>query len=162
MAVFPPTDVIERLGEMERPEVEGLRWTKREQWHITLRFFGEAEQGDVEGSLRGFRGSVASVRLGPVSRRLGARALVLPAAGLGELAAKAQTLTAHIGQPPGKREFTGHLTLARDRKRVPATVVGQPVEAEFQATEFWLVSSELHPDGARYTRLSHWPLEAAS
>ncbi len=73
-----------------------------------------------------------------------------------------RNLTADIGQPPGKREFTGHLTLARARKWVPGTVVGQPFEDEFQATEFWLVSSELHPDGARYTRLSHWSLEAAS
>ena len=162
LAVFPPADVIERLGEMERPEVEGVRWTKREQWHITLRFLGEAEQRDVEGSLRGFRGSVASVRLGPVSKRLGARVLVLPAAGLGELAAEVRNLTADIGQPPDRRDFTGHLTLARARKRVPGAVVGLPFEAEFRATELWLVASELHPGGARYTRLSHWPLEAVS
>ena len=162
LAVFPPADVIERLGEMERPEVEGVRWTKREQWHITLRFLGEAEQRDVEGSLRGFRGSVASVRLGPVSKRLGARVLVLPAAGLGELAAEVRNLTADIGQPPDRRDFTGHLTLARARKRVPGAVVGLPFEAEFRAPELWLVASELHPDGARYTRLSQWTLEAAS
>lgn len=162
LAVFPPADVVERLGEMERPEVEGVRWTKREQWHITLRFLGEAEAEDVNRSLRGFRGSAASVRLGPASRRLGARVLVLPASGLGELAAEVRTLTADIGQPPDKRDFTGHLTLARARKRIPATVVGLPFEAEFLATELWLVDSELHPDGARYTQLSHWPLEVAS
>lgn len=162
LAVFPPTDVVERLGELERPEVEGVRWTKREQWHITLRFLGEAEQRDVEGSLRGFRGPAASVRLGPVSRRLGARALVLPAAGLGEMAAEVRTLTEGIGQPPGRREFTGHLTLARARKRIPATVVGLSFEAEFLATEVWLVSSDLRPEGARYTRLRRWPLEAVS
>ena len=147
---------------MERPEVVGVRWTKREQWHVTLRFLGEAEAENVNRSLRGFRGSAASVRLGPASRRLGARVLVLPAAGLGELAVEVRALTADIGQPLGRREFTGHLTLARARKRVPGTVVGLTFEAEFQASELWLVSSELHPDGARYTRLSHWPLEAAS
>ena len=161
LAVFPPVDVVERLGEMERPEVEGLRWTNREQWHITLRFLGEAEPEEVAGSLEGFGGSASTVRLGPASKRLGARVLVLPAAGLNELAAEVGTQTASIGQPVGRRDFTGHLTLARTRKRVPGAVVGLPYTAEFQATQLWLVSSQLASDGARYTRLSHWPLEEA-
>lgn len=161
LAVFPPVEVVELLGGLERSEVEGLRWTGREQWHITLRFLGEAEQGDVEDSLREFRGSAASVRLGPASKRLGARVLVLPADGLSQLAAEVGARTAAVGQPLDRREFTGHLTLARARRRVPGTVVGQPFEAEFQANELWLVSSQLHPDGARYTRLRPWPLEGA-
>ena len=158
LAVFPPVEVVELLGGLERPQVEGLRWTRPEQWHITLRFLGETEQSEAEDSLRDFRGSASTVRLGPASRRLGARALVLPADGLSELAAEVEALTAAIGQPPDRREFTGHLTLARARRRVPATVVAQPFEADFLASELWLVSSQLHPDGARYTRLTHWPL----
>lgn len=161
LAVFPPLEVVELLGGLDRPEVEGLRWTVPEQWHITLRFFGETEQGEVEDSLRGFQGSASTVRLGPASRRLGARVLMLPADGLSELAAEVGARTAAIGQPPDRREFTGHLTLARARKRVPGTVVAQPFEAEFLARELWLVSSQLHPDGSRYSRLSHWPLEEA-
>ncbi|MYH71846.1 MAG: hypothetical protein F4153_04620, partial [Acidimicrobiia bacterium] len=82
LAVFPPPDVIVQLSQIDRPEVDGLRWTNREQWHITLRFMGEAESEGVEDSLRGFQGSASTVRLGPASRRLGWRALVLPAAGL--------------------------------------------------------------------------------
>ena len=161
LAVFPPADVIGRLSDLERPEIDGLRWTGREQWHITLRFLGEADQGDVEDSLRGFQGSSSTVRLGPASRRLGSRVLVLPAGELGGLAAEVRARTEDIGQPPERRDFIGHLTLARARKRVPGAAVGLPFEAEFQATELWLVSSQLHPDGARYTRLSHWPLEGA-
>ncbi len=160
LAVFPPTDVIDRLGGLERPAVDGLRWTGRVQWHVTLRFLGEAESGEVKSSLRGFQGSASTVRLGPASRRLGSRVLVLPAGGLGQLAAEVRARTEDIGQPPDRRGFTGHLTLARARKRIPATVVGLPFEAEFQAAELWLVSSELHPDGARYNRLSQWPLTA--
>ena len=152
---------MELLGRLERPVVEGLRWTGREQWHITLRFLGEAEQGDVEDGLLGFRGSASSVRLGPVSRRLGAGVLVLPADGLRELAAEVRARTEAVGQPPERREFTGHLTLARARKRVPGAVVGVPFDARFQATDLWLVSSRLRPDGARYTRLTRWPLEGA-
>ena len=162
LAVFPPVEVMELLDQLERPEAEGLRWTGWEQWHITLRFLGEAEQGEVEDSLRGFRGSASTVRLGPASKRLGARLLALPADGLSELAAEVQSRTEGIGQPPERRRFTGHLTLARARKRMPGTVVGLPFAAQFQATELWLVSSQLHPDGARYTRLCHWPLKGAS
>ena len=162
LAVFPPPDVIVQLSQIDRPEVDGLRWTNREQWHITLRFMGEAESEGVEDSLRGFQGSASTVRLGPASRRLGSRALVLPAAGLDQLAAELQTRTESIGQPPDRRPFTGHLTLARARKRVPNTVVGQSFAEDFRATHIWLVESQLHPDGARYTQLSQWPLDGAS
>lgn len=158
LAVFPPQDVVDRLAGLKQPEIQGLRWTRREQWHITLRFLGEAEPEDVEDSLRGFQGSAPTVRLGPASRRLGSRALVLPADGLSKLAAVVGTRTETIGQPLDRRSFTGHLTLARARKRVPSRGVGLPFEAEFQATEMWLVSSQLHSEGARYTRLTHWPL----
>lgn len=161
LAVFPPVEVMDLLGGLERPEVEGVRWTGREQWHITLRFLGEAEQGEAEDSLQGFRGPVSTVQLGPASRRLGARVLVLPADGLSELAAEVRARTAALGQPQDRRDFTGHLTLARARKRVPGIVVGLPFDAQFQATELCLVSSQLHPDGARYSRLSYWPLEGA-
>ena len=88
--------------------------------------------------------------------------LVMPANGLGELAGEVRARTQFIGQPPERRDFTGHLTLARARKRVPGSVVGLPFDAQFQATELWLVSRQLQPDGARYTWLSHWPLEGAS
>jgi 2'-5' RNA ligase len=159
LAVFPPDDVVERLDELERPEVEGLRWTRREQWHVTLRFFGEAEQADVEESLRGFQGSTSTVLLGPASRWLGARVLALPADGLDELAAEVRALTEAIGQAPERRNFTGHLTLARTRRRLPGGVVGLLFDARFRATELWLVSSQLHSSGARYTKLSNWPFE---
>ena len=158
LAVFPPEDVISQLGEMERAAVEGLRWTNSEQWHITLRFMGEAEPEDVEDILRWFRGTACTVRLGPTSKRLGPGVLVLPAAGLEELAAEVRDRTESIGQPPDRRRFAGHLTLARARKQVPATVVGQPFAAEFRASELWLVSSQLASDGARYTHLANWPL----
>ena len=162
LAVFPPLEVVDRLAEMERPEIDGLRWTGRDQWHITLRFLGEAEPQEVEASLQGFQGSASAVRLGPASRRLGSRALVLPASGLDDLAAAVQARTESIGQPPDRRRFTGHLTLARARMRVPGTVVGLPLDARFPATELWSVASQLHPDGARYTRLTAWQLAVSS
>ena len=158
LAVFPPVEVMDLLGGLERPEVDGLRWTKREQWHITLRFLGEAETEEVEDSLRGFHWLASAVRLGPASKRLGSRALVLPAAGLNELAAEVQARTGSVGNPPDRRRFTGHLTLARARKPIPNTVARQPFAAEFRAAQFWLVESELHPEGARYNRLTAWEL----
>ena len=52
MAVWPPEEVLDLIGGLARPEVEGLRWTTRDQWHVTLRFFGEAKLEDALGALR--------------------------------------------------------------------------------------------------------------
>ena len=114
--------------------MEGLRWTTSEQRHITLRFLGEVEPEEVGDGLRGFRGSATTVSLGPASKRLGSRVLALPEAGTDELAAEVRTRTESIGQPPDRRRFTGHLTLAQSRKQMPGAVVGQPFAAEFRAS----------------------------
>ena len=38
VAVWPPDDVLDRLAVLPRPEVDGLRWTDQDHWHVTLRF----------------------------------------------------------------------------------------------------------------------------
>ncbi|MGA0174704.1 MAG: 2'-5' RNA ligase family protein, partial [Phycisphaerales bacterium] len=54
LAVFPPADVVgavdERLGPVRvLPAAAGLRWVRREQWHLTLRFCGRVPDGDALG-----------------------------------------------------------------------------------------------------------------
>ena len=43
VAVALPPDVLEIIEGLDRPPVEGLRWTDREQWHVTLRFLGAVD-----------------------------------------------------------------------------------------------------------------------
>ena len=130
---------------------------------MTLRFLGEAEQNEVVDSLQGFGGLGVHCAAGAGQQAAGIDGCwCCRPKGLSELAAEVRTRTAAVGQPRWTvDDFTGHLTLARARKRVPGELIGRPFEAEFLVSELWLVSSQLHPDGARYTRLSHWPLKGS-
>ena len=58
--------------------------------------------------------------------------------------------TAEFGRPPGRRRFSGHLTMARSGARVPAELAGVTIDAEWAVDEVTLVASHLHPHGARY------------
>ena len=55
VAVWPPPDVIEALGGLSRPPLDILRWSSRDQWHVTLRFFGELSDHDVGLAVGGAR-----------------------------------------------------------------------------------------------------------
>ena len=124
---------------------------------VTVRFFGDAEPSDVVASLADVTLPAATAVLGPVVRRLGPSALVVPVAGLHDLAAVAGAATAGVGMPPGPRSFNGHLTLARLRRgTTTCDLTGTPVAAEFRVDEIVLVRSELARDGATYHPVSRW------
>ncbi|MEU4741058.1 2'-5' RNA ligase family protein [Actinosynnema sp. NPDC023658] len=52
-ALFPPADVVEELHDALRPLRSAhprLRWLHPARWHVTVRFFGEAEPaGQLDG-----------------------------------------------------------------------------------------------------------------
>jgi 2'-5' RNA ligase len=154
VAVWPPDDVLELIAALPRPDVEGLRWTTPEQWHVTLRFFGTAEVEDVVDALRRAVAPVARAELGPETGRFGKRVLHVPVAGLEEVAAAVVEGTREVGRPPEPRLFSGHLTLARARDRRRGVdmrpLVGTPIRASWPVTDVSLVESHLHPRGANY------------
>lgn len=162
MAVRPPADVLDRLAALDRPTVKGLRWTSREQWHVTLRFLGPVADVDpVRLALAGVGAPAEVARLGPVVGRFGHRVLHLPVAGLDALAAAVTSATAHLGASPDDRPFTGHLTLgraAKDAKVDLRALAGAPVAARWNVAEVCLVESHLSPAGARYEVLDRFPL----
>lgn len=156
VAVHPPTEVLDVIERIDRPDHPGLRWTTRDQWHLTLRFLGEVDDpGRVVSALEGMEAlEPPEVVLGPGVRRWGSRVLVVPAAGLGDLAAAVVAVTAGIGRPPERRPFRGHLTVARIRPGHPRPPVpSTTLDARFRATTVDLVESRLSPTGARYTVL---------
>lgn len=162
VAVWPPAEVVAALAAIERPGVDGVRWTTEDQWHVTLRFLGDIEgTATVAARLRAAAPASGVAVVGPVSRRLGEGVLCLPVAGLDELAAAAVTATADIGAPPDRRPFFGHVTLARLRRGAhPASLrrLGEiRVSGSWPVEELTLVCSRLAGSGARYEVVERVP-----
>lgn len=165
VAVWPPAEVLDVLGRLPRPDHPGVRWTPRDRWHVTLRFLGEVDDGEL-APLETALGEIVAehparpVRLGPAMTRLGRSVLVVPVDGLDDLGQAVTSVTADVGAPPEDRPFSGHLTVGRalGRGPVPATLAGAPVEADWQATEVTLVRSRLGPGGPRYETIARFPL----
>lgn len=163
MAVRPPGDVLDRLSALDRPVVNGLRWTTREQWHVTLRFLGAvSDLGPVRAALAGVKDTApAAAVVGPAVGRFGRRILHLPVAGLDAIAARVVDATSHLGSPPDERPFRGHLTLARMGNRADldlGALVGTPFEARWDVDELCLFASHLSSAGARYQMLDRFSL----
>jgi 2'-5' RNA ligase len=161
--VWPPERVLDRVERLDRPPVNGLRWTARDQWHVTLRFLGPvAEVVPVVAALGALAGAgPPQARLGPAVGRFGGRILHIPVSGLERLAAQVVAATATLGQPPDDRPFAGHVTLARAAKDARLNLrplAGAPVDAEWDVDAVFLVESRLSPAGAGYEVLERFPL----
>ncbi len=170
VAVWPPEEVIDLVSELPRPEVAGLRWTTRAQWHVTLRFLGPVAVVDVDAVAEALcdlsgRGPSAAA-LGPAAAWFpGGRVLQVPVVGLDALARRVDRAISRVGHLiPRSREtderFRGHLTLARvrGRGRLPAGVTDQlsgiPLDAEWQVDRISLVASRTDAGGASYTDIA--------
>jgi RNA 2',3'-cyclic 3'-phosphodiesterase len=150
------------LRAVPRPEVEGLRWTSAEQWHVTLRFFGEADPAVAKRALSGFTAATTVAKVGPETGRFGRRILHVPVAGLAEVARLVTDRTDGVGEPPDRRHFRGHITLARatgaGRGIDLRELTGTPVEAAWTVDRIALMASHPNPKGARYEVLENFVL----
>lgn len=155
VAAWPDAGTIEALRRLPRPDERGVRWLPPEQWHVTLRFLGTCARAEVTARLDGATLPPCTAQLGPVVDWLGPQ-LVVPVAGVDDLAAAVHRATDGIGEPPRPR-FRGHLTIARTRRNATSTVLGHPVDASFDVADVALVRSELTPDGPRYTTVATYP-----
>jgi RNA 2',3'-cyclic 3'-phosphodiesterase len=152
-----PSHTDDRSGPAGRGARRGVRWTRRTQWHVTLRFLGEVDDpapviDALEGAGLRSLGPIEAA-MGPAVERLGPAVLCIPVAGLERLAGAVTKATAELGRPPETRPFRGHLTLARlpRRGRVDTRPwVGQAIGATWPVEQVHLMRSHTHPDGARY------------
>jgi RNA 2',3'-cyclic 3'-phosphodiesterase len=159
VAVRPPEAVLDALAGLRRPERPGVRWTTRDQWHVTLRFLGEVDDpAPVANALDDAPLAACGAVAGPRVAALGRGVVVVPVRGLDDLAGAVITATAGFGAPPPDRAFRGHLTLARSRRGSVRDLVGQAVEASFPVEDVRLVRSRLGRDGARYEDVHVRPL----
>ena len=154
MAVWPPEEVLDLIAGLARPEVEGLRWTTRDQWHVTLRFFGNVELEEARGALRQVSAEATVAELGPETGRFGKRILHVPVGGLDAVGKAVVRATKKVGRPPENRPFSAHVTLARARDRRRGVdlraLCGAPAAASWPVREICLVESHLSSKGANY------------
>lgn len=162
LAVWPPEEVLRRLALLPRPNIPGLRWTGREQWHVTLRFLGSvADEAPVVEALAGLDVPETEAVLGPAVGHFGRRVLEVPVAGLDELASAVVRATSHLGRPPDDRPFAGHITLARVAKRAtvdPGRLAGAPVDARWTVREYCLVESRVSAGSRQYDSFRRFSL----
>ncbi len=167
VAVDLPPEVVDLVAGLIRPELSSMRWTTPEQWHVTVRFFGEVSSSELEGSdgLLAALGTVpdalkaagvdrVEAAMGPAAAWFpGRQVLQVPVDGLDELAAAVAMATEAWGEP--EQGFRGHLTLARVRARAkgPASLAGVALVSSWVVPELVLYSSALGPGGSRYTAL---------
>lgn len=164
VAVWPPEEVLDRVAALSRPAIEGVRWTGREHWHVTLRFLGPVpEVQPVAEALAALpRLGPTTGILGPATGRFDQRILHVPVTGLDDVAAAVVQATAHLGKPPDDRPFHGHLTLARVAKHAKVDLrplTGTPVADTWTVDEVCLVESFPSPSGARYEVRLRLPLD---
>lgn len=160
LAAWPPQHTVEVLESIHRKDDRGARFVPPENWHVTLRFLGECGPADVVDAVDSASLPAGRASLGPAVDVLSGRSLVVPVSGLDELARSVVAATRHIGDPPPKRRFFGHVTIARLKRTssIPRAL-GTHVSSEWDVGEVALVESRLHPDGARYETIHTWPVD---
>ncbi|MFH9723042.1 RNA 2',3'-cyclic phosphodiesterase [Streptomyces sp. NPDC017254] len=182
-AVLPPPERLDQLGHVvdrlhRLPGADGLRWTSRPGWHLTLAFMGEVDE-ELLPELR-VRLARAAHRTPPLSLRLhggghfGRRALWSGVAGdldeLRLLAERADAAARRAGVAMEEhRRYQAHLTVARARREEIdlhpfLDELGTFEGTRWEAGELALVRSNLPVSGVRgeqprYERVDGWPLE---
>jgi 2'-5' RNA ligase len=166
----------ELLGLSDR-EYPKPSWVRPANLHVTLKFFGEIAEPDVNGLC----GALASVTLAGAMRLNADRVECLPprgpvrviAAGIGgdvgrlrQLHSEVERAVEVVGIAPERRDFHPHVTLARAKVPLPRHTRDSLAKAgtarlpgpAFDVTEFVLMESHLSPQGATYVRVSRFPL----
>jgi 2'-5' RNA ligase len=164
VAVLPPEQVIDVLYNLPHPEREGVRWTQRDNLHLTLAFMGEV--ADVDTAIKTLytlpvdEEGVFTATIGPTTALLGSNILQVPVTGLEELAQIILNfpwtqLPAGAGRP-----FHGHITLARAKERhTISSLAGLPVHASWKVSSIELMSSQLGIHGSTYEKMASRKLE---
>jgi len=173
VAVTPPAAVLDAVERLFRRDPDRrFRWTRRDQWHITLQFFGRIR--DTVAFTEMLRGVFAGQAAVPLRLR-GAGAFPKPARAevlwLGvddgeRLAVLHERLCDAAGAFLARRDrvpFLPHLTVARLRRptdlRADVEALRDvPVGPAWLADEVTLFESDTRPEGAVHVPVARYPL----
>jgi len=152
----------------------GARWVSPDNLHLTLRFIGEVEghdAEDIDAALSGIHFPRFPLTLAGVGdfgdeRRLRSVWVGVEANEMLErLQGKVEQAVHRAGQPPEKRKFKPHVTLARFKSHPGGRLEHYFAERSlfrcepFQVTDFTLYSSYLSHEGAIYSPEAVYPLD---
>lgn len=178
IAIELPDDVrrhLQGMQELLRPIVKA-KWTRPEQLHLTLKFLGETEDSELPkilehlGAIRmaepirlSTEGVVCFPPHGPI--RIVAAALEDEAGNCAKLQAEIDQACYVAGFPLEGRRWTPHVTLARVKERLGASVRSAITQASAALAEcrceidaFALIESRLDRDGPTYARVASFSL----
>jgi len=169
-----PPDLRRRVAMLAGAGIQGARWVPAENYHLTLRFIGDIDDGlarDIAGLLGRVQRVPFELRLDGLSSFGGRkpRALVAaasPVAPLMELQAEHERLLQRLGQEPEGRKYTPHVTLARLRDSSSRQVAeylsarGHYRSSSFEVSRFVLFSSRSSVGGGPYVVEAAYPFAA--
>jgi 2'-5' RNA ligase len=173
VALELPAALQEAIGGLQRrlaPRLAGIRLTKPEGIHLTLRFLGDATPAQLSRLSPELAASAATVAAGPVRvRSLGTfpergspRVLWLGldlAPAFLDLQRACEQAARRAGFAAEQRPFQPHLTLGRWRDRAARPELPQIDLGETRLETLTLFRSDLRPDGALYTALRRFELQ---
>jgi 2'-5' RNA ligase len=168
-----PARVAQSLAMM-RGGVPGARWIDPENYHLTLRFIGDIDDGlarDIAGLLGRVQRAPFELRLDGLSSFGGRkpRALVAaasPVTALMDLQAEHERLLQRLGLEPEGRKYTPHVTLARLRDSSSRHVAEYLTarahyrSSSFEISRFVLFSSRSSVGGGPYVVEAAYPLRS--
>lgn len=166
-----PDGIVDALAPAMEGGPPGLRWVPEDNLHCTIRFIGEVdrhEANDIGDTLAALRHPPFDVRVDGVGifkhRRRGALwARLVPKAPLEALHEKVDRLLVQLGQPPERRAYLPHVTLARwsggdiDARAWSERWAGLSSPST-TIDGFTLFRSDLFPHGPDYTPLASFAL----
>lgn len=172
VALDLPDRVTTELAALQDEQLD-VKWVDPRKIHLTLRFLGDVDSsriGPIKDSLaeieaRSFE--VAPEGLGVFPSRRSPSVLwvgLQESTPLQELQHSVEEAVVEHGFDPEDRSFTPHLTIARCRRTNPKKIRrfmqkhGEFSAPSFTCDTFYLFESELHPDGARYTKRAAFEL----
>jgi len=169
-------DVLTEFVESQRALSSGVRWVRRANLHLTLRFLGDRVAAEELEQLHQGLEEIAAHRAPfvievrgtgafPNSERPQVVWVGLASGELVDLAGRVEALAVQCGFPPERRSFSPHLTIGRVRHRQEwATVrraLSEGATRNFGATRadsMTLYRSFLGPETSTYSELAHYTL----
>jgi 2'-5' RNA ligase len=154
--------------------LQGARWLKPENIHLTLRFIGEVRNdlaSDIDMALSKISGppfEMALEGIGNFGRGKRPHAMwagVAKSEPLMHLQAKIESALVRTGLDAEERKFSPHITIARLKEMRPSRVEAWLADhggfrsPPFTVDRFALFSSFLKPEGALYIEEASYPLE---